>query len=502
MKKILFFTDGWFLNFGIAKHLQNKNEYELFSIINVEEKAKKFFQQQKIVLYKKIWFFQDSILTELKKPDVNYLRKVESKYNINLWELVYSDRDFLSYNDKYKYNDNEILSLVEKECKFFERVLDYVKPDYLSIFLTTVHYQELLRIICKARGVKILMLGPARFGNRSMISQEGVMLDEKYEKYNDACSKTFSELREYIIKFDATKEGKKYTKEAFEEKGWERYTAIIRFFLTKHSNNYPNLYYNFGRTRFRILKNKIINLLRKKHRYYFINKHFEKNIVNLTNFIYFPLQMEPERIILMNSRFFTNQLAIITNISKSLPVDYKLLVKEHPVMKVVGWRNTAYYKEIMNLPNVKLIHPSASNVEIIKNSSMVITIAGTTGLEASFYGKPVITFTDQFYSCLPSVHKIQKIEDLPYAIRTHLKTEVDANDINNFIRYIENHTFEFDYMGITLDFTYRFGFKGPIMDAELPFKEIELFLNDYESEFEILTNEHIKKIKKFEAMEK
>ena len=211
--------------------------------------------------------------------------------------------------------------------------------------------------------------------------------------------------------------------------------------------------------------------------------------------------MEPERIILMNSRFFTNQLAIITNISKSLPVDYKLLVKEHPVMKVVGWRNITYYKEIMNLPNVKLIHPSVSNVEIIKNSSMVITIAGTTGLEASFYGKPVITFTDQFYSCLPSVHKIQKIEDLPYAIRTHLKTEVDANDINNFIRYIENHTFEFDYMGITLDFTYRFGFKGPIMDAELPIKEIELFLNDYESEFEILTNEHIKKIKKFETME-
>jgi len=40
-KKILFFIDLWFFHYGIAKFIQEKSDYELFSIIEVEDKAKK-----------------------------------------------------------------------------------------------------------------------------------------------------------------------------------------------------------------------------------------------------------------------------------------------------------------------------------------------------------------------------------------------------------------------------------------------------------------------------
>ena len=42
--KILFFTDLWFYNFGTAKFLQNNLDCEMYAIIDVEDKAKKFFE--------------------------------------------------------------------------------------------------------------------------------------------------------------------------------------------------------------------------------------------------------------------------------------------------------------------------------------------------------------------------------------------------------------------------------------------------------------------------
>jgi len=494
-EKILFFIDGWFLNFGIGKYLQEQYDFDAYAIINMEENAKKFFQDQKIVNYKKTWFM-DHVSTSMSTPDLEYLNSFEKRYNVNLWQLIYFDRDFLHYNEIYRFTEKEILSIIEKECKFFETVLDEINPDYLSIFLTTNHYQELLRHMCQSRGIEILMLGPARFGNRSLISKKGIMPDDEFYSVNaENKSQTFEELREYIKKYDATKEGKKYTKKAFEENKFERYAALIKFFFTPHPKNYKKLYYNFGRTRSRVFSQKIFNYFRKKYRYYFINKNFKKTVNLSSPYIYFPLQMEPERVILMNSPYYTNQLSIISNIAKSIPVGYNLIVKEHPVMKVVSWRPLSFYKSILNLPNVKLLHPSFSKEEIIKNSSLVISIAGTTGLEALFYNKPVITFTKQIYSSIPGVYVLNNFEELPDVISLQLQKSINPNDLQNFIQYIEKNTFDYDYMDMTIDFAYRFGFKGPIMDAKLPVDEVHSFLKKYEKEFCLLAQKHLDKIK-------
>lgn len=494
--KILFFTDGWFLNFGVAKLLQEKYDCDLYAIISLEDKAKKFFQNQQLVKYEKIWYFLDHITTIPAKPDLQYLKSIEEKYGINLWKIAYTDRDFYMYNKFHKFTSNEILSILEQECRFFEKVLDEINPDFLSIYISITHYQELLCAICKGRRIRILMLGPARFGNRMMISEQGVIMDELENQIDleSSRTRTINELENYLENFDSTEAGKKYTKIAFETHTWERYKSILEFFFTSLSKNYKKRYYNFGRTRFRVFKIKLSNLLKKKYRYNFIDKHFLKHLDPDTNFIYFPLQVEPERILQINAPFYTNQLAVLTNIAKSVPVGYKIYVKEHPAMKVLGWRNVSYYKKIMDLPNVVLIHPSVNHKEIIKKSSLVITIAGTTGQEAAFFGKPVITFTKQLYSTLPSVFTLDRVEELPNAIKSSLQKKVNPTDLNKFIQLVEQNTFSFDLVGITTDFAYRFGFKGPVMDAELPISKVQTFLKEYESEFEQLTSEHLKKI--------
>ena len=43
-----------------------------------------------------------------------------------------------------------------------------------------------------------------------------------------------------------------------------------------------------------------------------------------------------------------------------------MYVKEHPTQVSREWRETSFYKEILSLPNVKLIHPSVNPIDIIK----------------------------------------------------------------------------------------------------------------------------------------
>ena len=101
-----------------------------------------------------------------------------------------------------------------------------------------------------------------------------------------------------------------------------------------------------------------------------IRTFIEKNAVRVldkkTPFVYYPLHSEPERALSIAAPFFTNQIDVITNIAKSLPVGYKLFVKEHPSMtlKRGTGRKLSFYKDLLKLPNVKLIHPEILTIDI------------------------------------------------------------------------------------------------------------------------------------------
>ncbi len=494
--RILFFIDSWFLNFGMAELLQKKTDMDFYAIIDFEDKAKKFFQEQNIVSFKKTWFFQDEILKNKKQSDYSYLENIEKKYGIDLWKIIYSDPHFSHHNKFYKFSQNEIISLIEIECKFFEQILDEIKPNFLSIYLSSLHFQELLCQLCKARNIKLLILSPSRVGSKMMISSEGLIIDNIDEKMKNTVStqRNSEELLNYLKKFAPKEQVKSYVTKAFEENTLIRYKAVLKFFISVRDKNFKKRYYNFGKSKLKVFNVKFSNRIKKKKRNNFINKHLVKKIIT-SKYIYFPLQTEPERVILINAPFHTNQISIIQNIAKSIPIGYKLLVKEHPAMKVVGpWRPISFYKQIMDLPNVILLHPSVSNEISMKSSDLVVTIAGTTGLEALFHEKPLLTFTKLIYSCIPSSKIVENLDDLPNLIKESIKTKVNLDDLNKFVNIIEKNTFQIDYIDMTTNFAYRFGFKGPIMDAELPTSEIKKFLKDYENEFKILTEEHLKKI--------
>ena len=114
------------------------------------------------------------------------------------------------------------------------------------------------------------------------------------------------------------------------------------------------------------------------------------------DFFYFPLHLEPEASLDILGVHYRDQKTIIRRIAESLPAGFSLCVKEHPNM-LPGRRPLNYYAELSRIGGVRLLSPKLDSYNIIERSRGVITIAGTSGFEALFYGKPVLLLGRAFY---------------------------------------------------------------------------------------------------------
>ncbi len=116
-------------------------------------------------------------------------------------------------------------------------------------------------------------------------------------------------------------------------------------------------------------------------------------------YVYFPLHYQPEASTMSLAPFYLDQLNIIENLSKSLPIGYRLYVKEHSYM--LGRRSAEYYARIKALANVRLVSPFTDSFEIIERSSLVFTITGTPGLEAMILKRPVVVLGAAYFRFCP-----------------------------------------------------------------------------------------------------
>ena len=128
----------------------------------------------------------------------------------------------------------------------------------------------------------------------------------------------------------------------------------------------------------------------------------------------------------------SNQINIIKELARALPIHYKLYVKEHPLM--VGDRTRAFYKSIKKMPNVRLIRPHINSFEIVKKAKLVATINGTAGWEAILFKKPVIVFGESFFNPLSAVAYCTSLHDLPNIVKRQLELfNYNEQEITDFL---------------------------------------------------------------------
>jgi hypothetical protein len=492
--KVLFWIDVHYIQFGIAKFLQEKIPADFYVIYDLNHNLKKSFSNQNIVNFKKQWFYWDYQLNISKDPDIEYLKLFEKKYGIDLWKIAFSERIFSDFQKFHNFTREEILSILENDCKFFEKVLEEVNPDFLIIKLADFHRTQLLVELCTAKGIKVLMLIQSRLGFRSYISSS-INKSENYVNIkNNEKSMTFSELQEYLKKFDKFKQTSKAQSGGIGIPIKDKIKAFLKWIFQTYDDEYSKTYVHLGVTIFQVLKNIIIQELTRNSRHRFLEKNSIIHPNFKEKFIYFPLHVQPERNIDIDAPYYSNQLVVIENIARSLPIQYKLYVKEHNSMKFRNWRQKSFYNSVLNLPNVKLIHPLSNPLEIIKNCSLVITIAGSTGLEAAFYEKPTIVLADVSYSNLSCIKKIKNFEELPDAIKESLIFNVDPDELRDFIQYQEKNSFEFDEVELSNELSKISLLAGMVTNDKMTVNQLDSFFEQKRELFEPLVTDYIKKI--------
>jgi len=489
--KLLLWIDGP-LYFSIAYNLQKMYDCDIYAIIDVTNEPKNFYIDQKIVKFKKIWFFHDNI-SKFHTPNLEYLSTFEKKYDINIWKIAINERLFYNFYNFHKFSSEEILSIEEDSCKLFENILDEIQPDNILTYTPNFHHSELFYQLVKAKDLPILILSNPMIGYKSRISKNREILDsyENFNMINDS-KRDFNEMREYRNKHDVAKQ----IKISLEHEGSSKYNFIKSFFKFIFSDNshIKTHYTYFGRTKVAVIKYSIMNIIKIKLREKFMQKNLLHNVDLKKPFVYFPLGAEPESNILLGAPFFTNQIEMIRTIVKSLPIGYQLYVKENPGQVDREWRSISVYKEIQSIPNVKLINSSFSNEKLLKNSSVVITLAGSSGFEATCYEKPSIVFSDVLYTLLPSVHRITEIEALPELIKQCLEEKVHPIDLDKFLLLLEKNTFDFDLRGFNTKIKDHFFYSGFLVNTPITESQMNSFLQNNDELLKKLTTEYIKKM--------
>lgn len=132
--------------------------------------------------------------------------------------------------------------------------------------------------------------------------------------------------------------------------------------------------------------------------------------------VFFAIHYQPEQSTLAQGVWHVNQVALIENLSKSLPLGYTLIIKEHPWGR--GNRPRWQYEHLAGFYNVKFCDAPAK--EIIKRVDAVVTVTGTVGMEALVFDKPTIMLGRNFFEFSDLLYRVSAIHDLPAVLASIL----------------------------------------------------------------------------------
>jgi len=379
-----------------------------------------------------------------EKADLDYLKNIESEFGEPfLWNALVMDRRVYNgvltkFKQDYKprFTHRQMLALLQRSFRDVLEFIENIRPDIIIGGFTPVTMTEYIFYRCaKARGIKYINLNPTKIRNCVTFSEEIYRefphIRKDYEKYlNQAKENSFlAKAREYMQTRDRKYEGvivscPKFPYRNFFVGALKCPFVMAKYYLKKAYLDNEIKGYQWGYYYKNIhnpLKDKFLRMALP---------YFPAEKLKRLEYAYYPLHVEPEIALSLFGREYLNQIELIRNIAKSIPLTWKLLVKDHPAG--VGRRNIGYYKKLLEIPNVVLASHYADSSAVIKNAKIVFTVSGFSGFEAILEKKPVITFGKTFYDILPEsiVRHVSSLDRLPDIV----------SELLNDYRYSEKET--------------------------------------------------------------
>lgn len=357
-------------------------------------------------------FFRTNI--QKKKYISKRINEIENTYG-PLWIIAHSDRQYVNYHHSEIYGDyslkkNEIISLIIHWFDYFEEIFSKNQYTHVISYATGgVPALVAAKVIKKLNGhyIGLTNVGiPDRFSLTVGFNHDKLAINvnpqEKHLKWS----------QDYYAKYQKGNYIPSWINKNIQKSAKQNtYYKIINFFKQPQREKKLFKFINFSdpgyltkstHIRIKVIFSKIFSKLNLKifHQYLFHQK------ITKNKYIFYPIPVEPESGRLIRAPYLINQIAFIENLSKAIPANYSLLVKDHPNMD--NKRKLDFYKKIVSIPNVILIKSDIKISSILKNASAVVVINGTTGIEALLNKKPVMIFSDTLYDKLPGIVRFKE----------------------------------------------------------------------------------------------
>ena len=143
--------------------------------------------------------------------------------------------------------------------------------------------------------------------------------------------------------------------------------------------------------------------LRRNLNYFLDIIKFERQEVNWSQqYVYFPLQFQPEATTSALGGMYVDQALAIEHLSKILPESCKIYVKENPKQQSF-MRHALFFHRLCRVKQVVIVPSYTDTNQLLDHAVFTATISGTVGWESICKGKNVVTFGAVWYNSFPGV---------------------------------------------------------------------------------------------------
>ena len=425
------------------KKITSKNP-NLYALHCASLKDKKILKKT-FYFIKNIYCFEEFYLENYKKIDINEFEMIEKSLGLTLDEL---DRSFQSYAKYYVHpilSSKKRIEMSKKRAilnyKFYSMIFDVFKPNIIIHEHSGGTGSKILWNLCEKFNCAYYFFKGLYF------EKKFVFLDHKdfsYPFFDEKILKKYSKTEVEVFKNETLsvnkiapyeKQAKLFQKVLLKKKFVNFFNKAKIYYSSTAEENY---FYN----RFPpILDNIIFYSYTKLRKFFFINFIEEK--VSLNNkYVGVFLQVEPELSTYSLNNKKISFIDLISTLSKLLPDDYKIYVKEHPSQSINSrFRSLKFFKELKKIDNVKICPLNLDSIDFIKKSQFIATGGGTAVFECIMYNIPCLVFGKHFYFNFKSVFSIEEAKDISRAInkiKLYKATEKIEYDNLNFALNIRN----------------------------------------------------------------
>lgn len=385
-----------------------------------EESVIKHFQNIG-VWNKVVWtskFNPDKTYTDLSHfSDVDFpvMAPIPDELYDRIYPHLYQFVDMYSRNSPLGQNIYDSKN-IHDFLNLFNLILNYYytgfKSNEISLVMFNraphVGYDLVCYLLAREMGVKTLILEQSLFANRfyyywdhldygtfntsrSLFKVEPVLLEKKLEKslfYMKRPRKTFKEIVRTVY--------------------WSPEASLLREIMKRRT--IPQALYRYK------LKKDFI-LMRAT-----APKTIDFESFN-NRFVYFGLHLQPEKTTSSWGGKYNDQLLAIERLSKMIPDDWRVLVKENPKQGFF-MRGKWWYERLKKIPKVLMVPHRTDTYKLLEKCEFASTITGTLGWEAITGEKKVLVFGwGVWYKSLPGVFQyrsdltVQEIIDYHFTIK-------------------------------------------------------------------------------------